>query len=106
MLTAPRALPQNAHIAILAASGPSERARIVAGARAIERHGYRVTIADNVDHRHRGYLAGTDDERVAEVNRFLHSPEFDAFFFARGGYGAMRILDRIAYDAIAANPRP
>ena len=106
MLTPPRALPSNAHIAVLAASGPSERARIVAGARAIERHGHRVTLADNIDHRHRGYLAGTDDERAAEVNRFLRAPEFDAFFFARGGYGAMRILDRIDYDAIAANPRP
>ena len=28
------------------------------------------------------------------------------FFFARGGYGAMRILDRIDYAAFAANPRP
>jgi muramoyltetrapeptide carboxypeptidase len=106
MLIAPRALPTNAHIAILAASGPSDRARIVAGARSLERRGHRVTLAANIDHRHRGYLAGTDDERAAEVNRFLRSPEFDAFFFARGGYGAMRILDRIDYEAIAANPRP
>ncbi|MFL6244989.1 MAG: LD-carboxypeptidase [Thermoanaerobaculia bacterium] len=106
MLTPPRALPTNAHIAILAASGPSDRARILAGARAIERRGHRVTLAENIDHRHRSYLAGTDDERAAEVNRFLRSPEFDAFFFARGGYGAMRILDRIDYDAVAVNPRP
>lgn len=106
MLTPPRALPANARIAILAASGPSDRARIEAGAQAIERRGHRVTLADNIDHRHRGYLAGTDGERAAEVNRFLRAPEFDAFFFARGGYGAMRILDRIDYQAIAADPRP
>jgi len=105
-LIAPRAIPQHAHIAILASSGPSERARIVEGARAIERLGHRVTIAANVDRRHRGYLAGTDDERVEELNRAFRSPEYDAFFFARGGYGAMRILDRIDYAAFAANPRP
>ncbi|HYC62118.1 MAG TPA: LD-carboxypeptidase [Thermoanaerobaculia bacterium] len=106
MLRPPRALPSNAHIAILAASGPSDRARIEAGARAIERYGHRVTLAPNIDHRHRGYLAGDDEERAAELNRFLRSDAYDAFFFARGGYGAMRILDRIDYSAMAANPRP
>ena len=106
MLTKPRALPPNAHIAILAASGPSELGNILEGARAIERRGHRVTLADNIARRHRGYLAGTDDERAAEVNRFFRSPEYDAFFFARGGYGAMRILDRIDFAALAANPRP
>ena len=106
MLTKPRALPPRAHIAVLAASGPSTLANIVEGARAIERRGHRVTLADNIGHKHRGYLAGSDDERVETLNRFLRSDEYDAFFFARGGYGAMRILDRIDYGAVTANPRP
>jgi muramoyltetrapeptide carboxypeptidase len=106
MLIRPRALPSNAHIAVLAASGPSELANIEQGALQLRKRGHRVTFAENIAHRYRGYLAGTDDERAAEVNRFLRSPEFDAFFFARGGYGSMRILDRIDYAAIAENPRP
>jgi muramoyltetrapeptide carboxypeptidase len=107
MLTPPRAIPRsNAHIAVLAASGPSELNRIERAARSIEQRGHRVTLASNISRRHRDYLAGNDDERTEEVNRFLRSPDFDAFFFARGGYGAMRILDRIDYGAIAANPRP
>ena len=106
MLIAPRALPTHARIAILAASGPSDRARIEEGAVAIEARGHHVTLAPNIDRRHRGYLAGSDDERVEIVNAFLRSPEYDAYFFSRGGYGAMRILDRIDYDAIRANPRP
>jgi muramoyltetrapeptide carboxypeptidase len=106
VLTKPRALPSNAHIAVLAASGPSELSRIVDAARAIEQRGHRVTFARNIDHRYRGYLAGDDDERVEELNRFFRASEFDAFFFARGGYGAMRILDRVDYSAIANDPRP
>ena len=66
----------------------------------------RVTLAANIDHHHRGYLAGTDDERIEEFNRFVRSSEYDAFFFARGGYGAMRILDALDFDAIRRNPRP
>ena len=105
-LTRPRALPAHARIAVLAASGPSDVARIEEAARHIERRGHHVTLAPNIGLRHRGYLAGSDDERAQTLNRFLRSAEYDAFFFARGGYGAMRILDRIDYDAIRANPRP
>lgn len=105
MLERPRALLPGGTIAVVAPAGPSDRARIEAAARRIGARGYRVTIADNVDHRWFGYLAGDDDERVAELNRYLRS-DVDAIFCARGGYGAMRILDRIDFDALRANPRP
>jgi muramoyltetrapeptide carboxypeptidase len=105
-LQRPKALKANAHLAVLAASGPSELERIHVGVRNLERMGFRVTLADNIDRRHRGYLAGDDDLRVQELNRFLRDSSFDGFLFARGGYGVMRILDRVDYDAIAANPRP
>lgn len=106
MLTLPRALPRRARIAVLAASGPSDLSRILEGIGAIERQGHLVELAPNIGHRYRRYLAGSDDERVEILNHYLRSATFDAFFFARGGYGSMRILDRIDYDAIAANPRP
>src|SRR4051794_39489566 len=106
MLIPPRALQRNGHVVVLAISSPSEMPRIQAGVRALEQRGLRVTLASNIDHRHRGYLAGTDDERLEQLNRYLRSDDVDAFFFARGGYGAMRILDRVDYEAITANPRP
>jgi muramoyltetrapeptide carboxypeptidase len=106
MLDKPRALPPGGRIAVVAASGPSERARIEEAAHRIEQRGHRVTIAANVDHRHNGYLAGPDEERLAELNHYLRSSDHDAIFFARGGYGAMRILDRIDFDALRRNPRP
>ena len=105
-LIRPRAITKKSHICVLAISSPSELPRIEEAKKHLEAQGLRVTLADNIAHSHRGYLAGTDDERLEELNRFLNSAEFDAFFFARGGYGAMRILDRIDYGAIRRNPRP
>ncbi len=105
-LVKPRAITRNAHIAVLAISSPSEIERIERAKKNLELRGLRVTLADNIAHSHRGYLAGSDDERAQELNRYLNSSEFDAFFFTRGGYGAMRILDRIDYEAIRRNPRP
>ncbi|HEX3580125.1 MAG TPA: LD-carboxypeptidase [Thermoanaerobaculia bacterium] len=107
MLRLPRAISRKSHLAVLAISSPSELDRIEEGKRKLEARGLRVTVAENIAHQgSHGYLAGTDDERVEIVNRFLRDPQFDGFLFARGGYGAMRILDRIDYDAVAANPRP
>src|SRR5260370_14714529 len=102
----PRAITRSAHIAVLAISSPSESDRILEAKCNLESRGARITLAENIAHRHHGYLAGTDDERAQELNRYLNSAEFDAFFFTRGGYGAMRILDRVDYAAIRRNPRP
>ncbi len=102
----PRAITTNSRIVALAISSPSELERIETAKKNLQSRGLRVTLASNLDHHHRGYLAGSDEERVEELNRYLRSDDIDAFFFARGGYGAMRILDRIDYDAIRRNPRP
>jgi len=106
MLTLPRALPPNGHIAVCAISGPSSLDRVRLGAAHLEQRGYRVTIAGNVGHTFRDYLAGDDDERVEKLNFYLRSDDVDAILFSRGGYGAMRVLDRIDYGAIRRNPRP
>jgi muramoyltetrapeptide carboxypeptidase len=105
-LIRPRPLHPNSRVAILAASSPSELPRLDEAIRHLEAYGLQVTLASNAGHQWRGYLAGTDEERIAELNHYLRSDEYDGFLFARGGYGAMRILGEIDYTALRANPRP
>src|SRR5438876_11626333 len=106
-LRLPRAIHRNSHLAVLAISSPSSMDTIAIGKRNLEARGLRITLAPNIaaagEH---GYLAGSDEERLTVINEFLRDPQFDGYLFARRGYGAMRILDRIDYAAIAANPRP
>lgn len=52
------------------------------------------------------YLAGTDDRRAAELIEAFEDPECRAILCARGGYGAMRILDRISDEILRADPKP
>ena len=44
-----------------------------------------------------GYFAGDDALRVADLNAALADPRVDAVWCLRGGYGAMRILDRVDF---------
>jgi muramoyltetrapeptide carboxypeptidase len=48
-----------------------------------------------------GHFAGSDAERVAALVECANDPAFDAVWFARGGYGAVRVAE----DAIAAMAR-
>jgi muramoyltetrapeptide carboxypeptidase len=52
-----------------------------------------------------GYLAGSDALRLADLNRFAADDSIDAVWCIRGGYGAMRLLDEIDYDAWCRRPR-
>lgn len=102
----PRALYPGGRIAVVAISSPGEPARYDAGIDHLRALGYRAEAAPNLTTRSRSYLAGPDQLRLELINSVLHDSTWDAIVFARGGYGATRILDQIDWAAAAANPRP
>jgi muramoyltetrapeptide carboxypeptidase len=100
----PPRLRSGATIGIAAVSGPVDEARLRRGLELLESRGYRLRLAPNVLSR-RGFLAGSDEERAGGYRELLADPSVDAIFFARGGYGASRILARLSPEEIAARPR-
>lgn len=52
-----------------------------------------------------GYLAGTDQQRAADVNAMFGDPEVRGVFAVRGGWGSARILPLLDWDVIRANPK-
>ncbi len=55
-------------------------------------------------YRRRGYLAGTDEERAADINAFFADPSIKALV-GIGGWGSARLLPHLDYDLIRANPK-
>jgi muramoyltetrapeptide carboxypeptidase len=53
----------------------------------------------------RGFLSGTDDERLEDLHAMFSDPGVSAVFALQGGYGTPRLLDRIDYGLIRRNPR-
>ena len=68
--------------------------RLHAGVAALESMGFRVRVgAHALDGD--GYLAGSDAVRLAELQQALDAPDSACVWFARGGYGMARLLDRV-----------
>lgn len=51
------------------------------------------------------HFAGTDDERCEDFQNALDDPKISAIWCARGGYGTVRILDKLDYTKFKANPK-
>ncbi len=70
----------------------------------VESLGYQVKPGKNL-YRREAYLAGTDEQRAADLNAAFADDSVDAVFAMRGGYGAQRILPYLDYEAIQRNPK-
>jgi muramoyltetrapeptide carboxypeptidase len=102
----PSSLSAGARVALVAPAGPLRSANelevSIAHARALgwEPHPAAHVLA------HTGYFAGTDAERVDDFNAALRDDDVDGIWCVRGGYGAMRILPALDYDALRRRPKP
>lgn len=75
--------------------------------RAVEetkRMGFKVKLGESAGQKY-GYLSGTDEVRARDINNMFADDEVDAIVCLRGGYGAMRILDKLDYEMIAKHPK-
>lgn len=101
----PRALRRGDVIGLVAPAGALWRPERVAGCvRYLEGQGYRVEVGSHAL-KHDGAFAGTDDERLADLNGMLRDPRIRAVMALRGGYGTPRVLDRIDYAAVRRDPK-
>jgi len=53
----------------------------------------------------RGYFAGRDEDRAADLNAMFADPDVDAVHCIRGGWGAARLLPLLDWVAIAKHPK-
>jgi muramoyltetrapeptide carboxypeptidase len=101
----PKLKPGN-RVALVAPAGPLLEKDDLTRAQALCRAlGYDPELGKSTYARH-GYMAGTDEQRLADLNGALADPSIDAVWCIRGGYGSIRLLDEVDYAAIARQPKP
>ncbi len=100
----PRGLREGSRIALVAPAGPLPEGAIERAVERVRSFGWEPVVGPHA-HRREGYLAGSDEERLADLQAALDGDN-DAIWCLRGGYGTLRIVDRIDFGALVARPRP
>ena len=91
-------------IGIAAPAGPFDRESFSQGLSVVESLGFRTRVCDEIFEK-TGYLAGPDAMRAQLLNQLFRDPEIQGIICARGGFGSLRILPLVDFDAIRKNPK-
>jgi muramoyltetrapeptide carboxypeptidase len=91
-------------VGVISISGPVDEELLNRGISVLRSWGLAPVTGPNVLRR-TGYLAGADQERLSDLELALNNREVKAIYFARGGYGSMRILDKIPVASLVSSPK-
>jgi muramoyltetrapeptide carboxypeptidase len=91
-------------IAIVSPAKAIDAEKIVYAKKQLESAGFQVILGEHVaDSFH--YFSGEDNVRATDFQHALNHPDVKAILCARGGYGCMRILDRIDWAVQLQQPK-
>lgn len=87
-------------IMVISPSSPCKMEKIHKSKLFAEQLGFKVELGQNIALK-KNYLAGSDEERAKDFEKALSDKSVDIVWFSRGGYGSMRILEKL--DKIKVN---
>jgi len=100
----PNKLKKGDTISIIAPAGNVDKDKILNSVKYFESLGYKIKLGNNIFKSDR-YLAGSDKDRLEDLHNAFSDKEVKAIFCARGGYGSIRLINKIDYDLIKNNPK-
>jgi muramoyltetrapeptide carboxypeptidase len=105
-LLKPRAVPSDAHVAVVSPASTPKPERIERGMQALRALGLAPQAAEHIFTRGPLYFAGTPEERLSDLHHAFADDEVRAIFSTRGGYGSNYLLDGLDLDLIAESAKP
>ncbi len=97
-------LKKNDTVAIVAIARNIDEASIRFAINVLNDWGLKVKLGKHIFKKHYNF-AGTDEERVSDLQNALDDSNIKAIICARGGYGAIRILDKLNFSKFNKNPK-
>ncbi len=102
----PPALQNGDQVALISPAGPTrDAAASEQGVRRLMRWGL-TPLMGSAALQAKGYLAGDDTARLADLQAALDDPSLKAIFCMRGGYGVTRLLPKLDWRGFAKSPKP
>lgn len=93
------------HVRLVSPASFPSRELVAETAAVLESWGLVVEIGTHALDRW-GYMAGRDEDRLADLDDAFRDPAIRAVIATRGGAGAYRIADDLDFAAIRADPKP
>ena len=100
----PPYLKKGSKITLVAPARKISRDEIAAAVKWIEEKGF-VAVYDDRLFAEYHQLAGDDDFRASVLQDYLDRDDIDAILCARGGYGTIRIVDKLDFTKFAKHPK-
>ena len=100
----PQYLKKGDRIAIVSTARKVSREEMAPAIRLFTSWGLEVVEGDYLYESHRQF-AGSDDQRTADMQRMLDDDSVKAIVCARGGYGTVRIIDRLDFSRFVSSPK-
>jgi len=91
-------------VAIVSPSFAIDEIKISDGVKVLEGWGLKVHVGKNV-FKKSGPIAGTDEERLSDLQEFTDNIKIKAIICSRGGYGMLRIINKIDFSRIRRHPK-
>ncbi|WP_366937401.1 LD-carboxypeptidase [uncultured Flavobacterium sp.] len=100
----PEFLQKGDTVGILATARKIDLATLQPGIKLLESWGLHVVIGKTIG-KEQNQLAGADWQRATDFQEMLDNPKIKAIWAAKGGYGTVRIVDRIDFTNFKKKPK-
>lgn len=103
-MIAPLPLKPGDKIGLIAPSRKIDNGDLTTFIKLIEEWGYQVVLGENLYGVHHQF-SGKDSERADDFIQMINDPDIKAILCVRGGYGTVRILDKLNKQLLQKNPK-
>ena len=100
----PSPLQPGLKIRIVSPAGKIAREHVMPAVEWLETAGYTVELGKHVFAEHYQF-AGTDEQRLEDLQKALDDPDCAAIICSRGGYGTVRIIDELNFTNFLEYPK-
>ena len=100
----PQTLKPNDKVAIVATARNASKEDLKPAIELLKKWELQPVIGSSIGLKEHQF-AGSDEQRAQDLQEQLNDPEIKAIWCAKGGYGTVRILDRIDFSAFKKNPK-
>jgi muramoyltetrapeptide carboxypeptidase len=100
----PAFLKPGDEVAIVSPSFCIDEKILIEAAAFVEKWGLKVRVGKNASKKN-GPFAGSDEERLFDLQEMTNDPEIKAVICSRGGYGMSKIINRIDFSALKKCPK-